>query len=272
MKTQNDLLTLLGLTEYEGRVYRALLVEHPATAYRLGKRSGVPLSRVYEVANRLVEKGAATLVPGEPAAGNARRTAPPQYAPVPPETLVNGARARATRQLDALAAELSALFGGRDAGGHGWIRGAQNILSRAASLAAEAQSEILLAAAPDALDRLQEAIANPPMRPAMDRRIRTHILTPSARGEAAFVLLIDGAAALIGRLGAEADALSTRHPVLARLCADYFRLRDLSGGRRRAAGVVKVRSDTRHPTSDPRHLTDWLDWEEEKQRRLLQVH
>src|SRR5689334_19833848 len=131
-------IALLGLTEYEGKVYRALLAEHPATAYRLGKRSGVPLSRVYEIASRLVEKGAATAMPGEPA----------QYVPVPPETLIQGARLQADRQLAALSAELSALFASAGADGHGWIRGEQAVLKRVGSLVAGAKSEILLAAAP----------------------------------------------------------------------------------------------------------------------------
>ena len=56
MASSTELVALLGFTEYEWRVYRALLTESPATAYRLGKASGVPLSRVYEAASRLVEK------------------------------------------------------------------------------------------------------------------------------------------------------------------------------------------------------------------------
>src|SRR6266511_1336401 len=47
------------LNDYEWRAYRALLGVDSATAYELGKRSGIPLSRCYEVARSLaVESGA----------------------------------------------------------------------------------------------------------------------------------------------------------------------------------------------------------------------
>src|SRR2546421_215185 len=114
----SDSDALLGLTEYEGKVYRALVTEPRATAYRLGKSSGVPLSRVYEVANRLVEKGAATCEHGEPA----------RYAPVPPEMLVAAAKGRATRQLDALADELQGLHQGGESTQEGWVRGEDMVL------------------------------------------------------------------------------------------------------------------------------------------------
>src|SRR5437667_12781488 len=106
-------LALLGLTEYEGKVYRALLAEHPATAYRLGKLSGVPLSRVYEIANRLVKKGAAICESGEPA----------RYAPIPPQSLVSVARSRTDRILTNLQTELESLYAGGDSTEHVWFRG-----------------------------------------------------------------------------------------------------------------------------------------------------
>ncbi len=37
-------LEQLGLTQYEAKVYLALLSEHPATAYTISRRSGVPHS------------------------------------------------------------------------------------------------------------------------------------------------------------------------------------------------------------------------------------
>src|SRR5205823_10086355 len=95
---------LLGLNEYESRVYRALLAESPVTAYRLGKLSGVPLSRVYEIANRLVKKGAAICESGDPA----------RYVPIPPKSLVSVARGRADRILTDLQTELESLHAGGD--------------------------------------------------------------------------------------------------------------------------------------------------------------
>ena len=91
-----DAAGLLGLSEYEMRVYRALVSSAPATAYRLGKRSGVPLSRVYEVADRLVAKGFAVAVGQHPA----------RYAPVDPAIVMARARHRLNNALDALASDL----------------------------------------------------------------------------------------------------------------------------------------------------------------------
>src|SRR5689334_5333891 len=104
--------SLLGLTEYEGKVYRALLQEPGATAYKLGKRSGVPLSRVYEVAERLADKGAAIREEGEPA----------RYTAIDPATLVDTARARIAGQLDAITDELASLISDSQSTAPIWIR------------------------------------------------------------------------------------------------------------------------------------------------------
>jgi sugar-specific transcriptional regulator TrmB len=227
---------LLGLTEYEMKVYRALLSEHPVTAYRLGKQSGVPLSRVYEVTNRLVEKGAATIHEGEPA----------RYSPVAPLTLVEGARHSAERRLDALGAELATLYKGDDNQGHAWVRGEDAVSARSAALVASATEEVWVAAAPMAQERLQVALdrANPNVR-------RNRIsLQAMGRGDTTFVFVTDFSEAMIGRLGADAEALVTRHPSIVRIVEDYLQLRHMS----------------EPPTESPR----WLDWEYEKQQRLLQ--
>ena len=56
-----DLLTdlmRLGFTEYEAKVYLALLRENPATGYQVSKQSGVPRSMVYDALSRLHTRGA----------------------------------------------------------------------------------------------------------------------------------------------------------------------------------------------------------------------
>ncbi len=68
----------LGLTQYEAKVYLALLADHPATAYTISRRSGVPHSRVYEVARRLMAKG--FVVRSE--------TNPDRFSPLSPRELV----------------------------------------------------------------------------------------------------------------------------------------------------------------------------------------
>lgn len=87
-------LTHLGFTEYEAKVYLALLREHPATGYLLSKQSGVPRSMVYEALGRLSARGAVLSTVDEKAT---------LYRPLPPETLLEGMR----REHDALIGDLS---------------------------------------------------------------------------------------------------------------------------------------------------------------------
>ncbi len=47
----------LGLTEYESRVYLAMLAEAPLSGYGVARASGVPRSKVYEVLEGLVRRG-----------------------------------------------------------------------------------------------------------------------------------------------------------------------------------------------------------------------
>lgn len=68
-----------GFTEYEGRVYLSLLSTHPASAYTISQRSGVPHSRVYDICRRLIAKGYAV------SAG----TNPELFSPLSPEELVD---------------------------------------------------------------------------------------------------------------------------------------------------------------------------------------
>ncbi len=69
----------LGLSEYEAKVYLALLGDNPATAYEVGRSSGVPTSKIYNVLERLAEKGIISII-------DERKTA--QYIPLPPQELL----------------------------------------------------------------------------------------------------------------------------------------------------------------------------------------
>ncbi len=71
-------LKKLGFTEYEGKVYLALLNNHPSSAYSISKDSGVPHSRVYDITRRLIEKGVAV----------STGINPEQFSPLSPDELV----------------------------------------------------------------------------------------------------------------------------------------------------------------------------------------
>ena len=75
----SDLMSL-GFTEYEAKVYMALLGSHPNTGYKLSKQAGIPRSMVYEALGRLSARGAVLET------GDDRATL---YRPVPPEVLLS---------------------------------------------------------------------------------------------------------------------------------------------------------------------------------------
>ncbi len=56
----------LGFTSYEARCYIGLLGAAPQTGYGVAKRTGVPQPKVYEALRKLVRRGAAQQLDGEP--------------------------------------------------------------------------------------------------------------------------------------------------------------------------------------------------------------
>ena len=70
-------LVAAGFSEYEAKVYLALLSEHPATGYQISKSSGVPRSMVYEALGRLHNRGAVL---------KSEENRATLYRPLPPDT------------------------------------------------------------------------------------------------------------------------------------------------------------------------------------------
>jgi hypothetical protein len=251
-----ETLRQLGWGEYEARAYLALLRHSPATGYRVGKESGVPVAKVYEALARLVERGAVRLLPaaeGETA----------QYVPIAPEEVMAGMRARHLQMLDSLARDLMALHHpASQTAEAAWLKGRAPVLGRAHALLSTAAASVALA-----LPRGWESALRPESEAARARSVRVDRIVLPSEGDGGrpglLVLAVDGVEALIGTLGAPADdaaaeAFATRAPFLVRLCTDYVRLC-------RAVALVPeaVARLQRHD--------DWLDWEEAKQRRLLET-
>ena len=93
-------LAALGFSQYEARCYVGLLGPGPQTGYAVSKTTGVPQPKVYEALRKLVARGAAAQLPGEPV----------RFAAVPPVELLDmlaasfdervGAARDASRLLD----------------------------------------------------------------------------------------------------------------------------------------------------------------------------
>lgn len=144
-----DNLSALGFTEYEARVYLALLKEYPATGYQLSKQAGIPRSMVYEALGRLDVRGAVLK------AEEARVTL---YRPLPPDVLLNRLEQEYARLLDALRRDLNAIYLAQEEE-HLWtLRGEERILNYAQNMLAHAEREAMLVLNDANLHRLQAAL------------------------------------------------------------------------------------------------------------------
>ena len=94
----------LGMSEYEAKVYLALLSAFPATAYEAAKASGVPTSKVYEVLGRLLEKGAVCLEDE----GTTKR-----YVPLEPRELISRYRSSLETAISSLGDDLTTIKSGK---------------------------------------------------------------------------------------------------------------------------------------------------------------
>lgn len=164
-----DLLTdlnAIGFTEYEAKVYLALLRDHPATGYQLSKQAGIPRSMVYEALGRLDKRGAVLKTE------EAKATL---YRPMPPNALLDRLTNEHIRLIAGLRRELDALYTARDEG-HLWtFTGEDTILSYARDMLANAQQEAMLVLTDANLRVLESSI-----RDAHDRGVSIGALLTGA--------------------------------------------------------------------------------------------
>jgi sugar-specific transcriptional regulator TrmB len=148
----DDLLSHLheiGFTEYEAKVYLALLREHPATGYRLGKVSGVPRSMVYEALGRLHARGVVLETVEEKAT---------LYRPLPPGAFLERIKQDYQNVVEALEQGLEAIYQG-DEEQHLWsVRGESSIRSYALRMIRSADHELMLVLSDRDLEELQDEI------------------------------------------------------------------------------------------------------------------
>ena len=160
-----DLLTDLmavGFTEYEAKVYLALLRENPATGYQLGKSAGIPRSMVYEALGRLHVRGAILK-------SDDQKTT--LYRPLPPDVLLNRYEQEHQSLIQSLRNSLRTLYATTDEDRIWSITGRGSILSYVAQMIQEAHTEILLVLADPELEALRQEIVA-----ACDRDIRVSTL------------------------------------------------------------------------------------------------
>lgn len=240
-----DLLQHIGLNKYEAEAYAALVQHGPLTGYELGKRSGVPLSRSYEILERLASKGLALVQPGDP----------PRYLAEPPKQFLDRTRASTLATLDALAGALAELGPAAVPEGFWVVRGQQPILAHANSLIGQAQRSLALWVAPAHGAALGDALAQ--------ARARGCAISPAALGgqadaSTALVLLIDEREGMVGTL-APAD----RAQAVASANLGFI------GALARCSAAPSIPAIVGRAPEAPAAQISWLDWEQRKQRQLL---
>jgi Cd2+/Zn2+-exporting ATPase len=166
-----DQLSTLGLTEYESKVYLALLREHPATGYQLSKGAGIPRSMVYEALGRLEARGAVLKTVEDKAT---------LYRPIAPDTLLDRYEQEARTRIAALRQSLIPLYERQDEGRLWTFRGRRDALSYAAELIGGAQRELMLVLTDADVDELHALLS--------DAHTRAVALGVILTGEARFEL------------------------------------------------------------------------------------
>jgi predicted transcriptional regulator len=238
-----DLLQEIGLNKYEAEAYYTLLSEGPLTGYELGKRSQVPLSRSYEVLERLSQKGLALAQPGEPA----------RYQALEPALFLGQVRSQMEHTLSTLAETLAGAQQSTAAEEFWVVRGYRHILTRARALCANATQFISLALPEEELQTLSESLDE-----ARQRHISLTSMPPT--GAHTIALLVDNHTALLGTLFPEesCQAVFSNNPALTGLLVSSFAARPPS------LSTMQEREPAEPASSQP----DWLEWEIRKQQRL----
>lgn len=142
-------LVELGLSEYEGRAYLALLEKSPATAYETARASGIPTSKIYEVLGRMASRGLVMAIDeGE------RRLYVPQEA----REFLDAQKSRFNETLSALQKDISQLPKPGDISYLWNVKDRSGLIDRAISAIDRSTGEIILSAWPEELAELSRAL------------------------------------------------------------------------------------------------------------------
>jgi len=243
--TATELLQQIGLNKYEAEAYYTLLADGPLTGYELGKRSQVPLSRSYEILERLTQKGLALVQPGDP----------PRYRAGEPQQFLGQVRSGMLATLDALSGALAGLQRSDIPAGFWVLRGQQHIVARTQALIASAQRSIYLKLLANYSTGLVDMLA-------LARARGCHVFqstTPAGDTDPGLILLlIDGHEALAGTLepAERCQAVTSANKALVAALEGYF-----------AQQMSPVHIIASGDAQQDEQL-DWVAWENRKQRRL----
>ena len=249
--TAVEQLQQVGLNKYEAEAYYTLLAEGPLTGYELGKRSQVPLSRSYEILERLTQKGLALVQPGDP----------PRYSAEGPGRFLGQVRQAMTKTLDTLAVSLAALTGSRSEDEFWVLRGQQHVLARARAMVGGAQRTVNLYLSPAYAAELADDLVL--AREKGCRILRASTVVQDHTEADVILLLVDEREILAGTLmpADRCQCVVSENRALVTALSSYFA--------RLPYNTAPVSSPATTPQSD---RLDWVAWEDRKQRRLWSLN
>lgn len=243
--TPVEMLQQLGLNKYEAEAYYALLANGPLTGYELGKRSAVPLSRSYEILERLMEKGLALVQPGDT----------PRYRAQEYQQFLAQVRSTMESTLSALDISLASMPAGAAPGEFWVVRNRQNVLAQVQAMIASTQSSLAIVLPTVAEATLSDVLGDAQQRGCKVFRINT---SPAiALDSGTLLLLCDSRQVLAGAITPvdTCQAVISSHAALITAVGGYF------------ASLQALKQSV--PLVVEQQESAWLDWETRKQRRLV---
>jgi sugar-specific transcriptional regulator TrmB len=130
----NNLLSL-GFSEYESKAYLSLLKGFPATSYEIAKKSGIPTSKIYEVLNKLLDKGLMTQLEDNDKL---------KYVPISPDEFIDSYKNKMSETLKILASDLKSIKANSDYSYIWNINRYENLMDKAKRLVENAKSTLML--------------------------------------------------------------------------------------------------------------------------------
>lgn len=135
----------LGFSEYEAKAYITLLKNSPVTGYELSKNSGVPRSMIYQTLQRLIDKGAALSIMGQPI----------KYIPTNAQELLGRLRYNYNTLVDDLDEKLSQLSQVVDYSYFWNLKGYNAIIDKTKQLIADTKETLYLSVCKEELVHLE---------------------------------------------------------------------------------------------------------------------
>lgn len=251
-----EILQGLGFSPYESKAYLALLSgKSPAGGYEVARRAGIPSSKIYETLERLVGKGAVSIIEGEAT----------MYVPVPVTVLSAQLKREAALLADSLVTQFAESKSVRDFSF--WnLAGPVAVFARAAALIAQSEREVLLQAWFSEIEPLREEL-----RRAARSGVHISIIAygdgkidlPNVRRrhgrkggqlrrDRFFILVVDGKFSVVASFNRSAAGSWTANPAQVYPMTEYLRVQYEKTAKlmRRMIPKLPVRLNFKHSADD----------------------